>query len=44
MNEIILQKLLEVKESLEYVSEYEIPLNIYVRIDECIAMLKGESE
>lgn len=44
MNEMLLEKLLEVRESLDYVCEYEFPLNIFVRVDECIAILKGESD
>jgi hypothetical protein len=44
MNEILLEKILEIKESLTYVCEYEIPLTIYNRVDECIEILKGESE
>lgn len=44
MNELLLEKLLEVRESLDYVCEYEFPLNIFVRVDECIAILKGESD
>jgi hypothetical protein len=41
---VLLEKLLEVRESLDYVCEYEFPLNIFVRVDECIAILKGESD
>lgn len=44
MNELLLEKLLEVRESLDYVCEYEFPLNIFVRVDECIEILKGESD
>lgn len=44
MNKILLEKLLEIKESLTYVCEWDIPLTIYVRVDECIEILKGESD
>jgi hypothetical protein len=44
MNEILLEKLLEIKESLTYVCEWDIPITIYNRVDECIEILKGKSE
>ena len=44
-DKILLEKLLEIKESLDYVCEWDIPLTIYVRVDECIELLtEGNSD
>lgn len=40
-DKILLEKLEEVREHLDYVCEYEFPLTIFVRIDECIEILKA---
>ena len=43
-DKILLEKLLEIKESLDYVCEWDIPLTIYVRVDECIELLSNKPQ
>jgi len=40
-DKILLEKLEEVRELLNYVCEYEIPISIFVRVNECIEILGG---